>query len=96
MDQKLTSTDIAGLPAEIAELRDLADTAAEKLQMADAAYAAARAEAIAADAKAASAGADLDDADQDEAAARSAYVAALRRHGYVQTADGPRPAVSAR
>ena len=78
------------LPAEIAELSDLCDTAIGKTAMATAAAYAAHDELAAATEKALAANQSLEEAEQAEAQANRDYVAALRRHGYVQTADGPK------
>lgn len=80
------------LPPEIEDLRDQAETAAANLAMAEGAADAAAVELKAARDKADAAMNAVDDAGKAEEQARREYIAALRRHGYVQTADGPRPA----
>jgi hypothetical protein len=80
------------LPAEIADAMDLAATAASNLTTAEYTEKAARAELAEAAAAHDRAEEALADADRAEAQARRDYLAVLRRHGYVQTADGPRPA----
>ena len=80
------------IPAEIADARDLADTMRSNRDAAEADTLAALEEFTAAQNKLTAARNALYEADQAEAGACSAYVEVLRRHGYVQTADGPRPA----
>ena len=82
----------AEIPAEIADARDLADTAKSNVDAAEAALADALEEFKAAQDNLTAARDQYNQAANREAAAGSAYVATLRRHGYVQTADGPRPA----
>ena len=79
------------IPAEITELRDLYDTAMANKDAAADAELAARAETVEAHRKQEAAEDANDAASKAEVDANVAYRAALRRHGYVQTADGPKP-----
>ena len=79
------------IPTEIAEARALLETALSNLVMAEGAYETAAAEAQAAENRAETAHNAQAEAETAEYKARRAYVDALRRHGYVQTADGPKP-----
>lgn len=79
------------VPEEITELRGLLETAVANTAMADESAQAAAVAASEARTRQDAAHAAAVVAYEAEDAARRDYLAALRRHGYVQTADGPKP-----
>lgn len=80
------------MPDEIAELRELLETATVSLAAAEDDMAAAEIDYEEAKAASQAANQRWQEADRAEAEARRSYIDALKRHGMVRTADGPKPA----